>query len=238
MQITYIALAVATFISVLAIDRRARHRLLPVDAFSVVTPVGLGLWVLLLITVANDPFPVYGPLFLQTLKGLDPLAAGYLVAMEAMSWTIVAAIVASLPARWLPFWIVAGPFAMGLGLLGISAMTESGPIWLLLFPIFLAGGGIGACYSFIAQIILGHARPGDGDSAASSLATVQLVGLATGAALAGLIANVTGFSAGLSTETAAAAVSWVPGAFILSTTIAALAGVALARHLRTVQAAG
>jgi hypothetical protein len=146
-----------------------------------------------------------------------------------MSWTIVAAIVASLPLRFIPWFMAGGPFTMGVGLLGISMTTQSGPLWLTIIAIFLAGGGIGSCFSFLSQAILGAARSGEGDSAASSVATVQLVGLASGAAIAGLFANVAGFSNGLSVTTAGAASGWIPGIFVIPTTIAALAAIGLNR---------
>ena len=228
-QTSLIFSAFAVLSSSLYLDRRGTTPLLPSDAFSIATPVGLGIWVIFLISLANDPFPIYGPLFLQTLHGMSALTAGYLVAMEALSWTIVAAIVASLPARWSPFFILTGPLTMGLGLIGISAFLAEGNMILLVLSVLLAGGGIGACFTFLSQTIMAAAKPGEEDSAASSIPTVQLVGLATGAAIAGLIANVTGFSAGLSAETAQSASYWVPGAFAIAAVLGALASYGLNR---------
>lgn len=230
-QITLITLSAAVFSIMLWLDRRASTHLLPSDSFAMSTQVGLGIWVLFLITLANDPFAIYGPMFLQTLHDMSPLSAGYLVAMEAMAWTVMAAIVASTTVRWHSTWIRFGPVTMGVGLLGISAFTESGPFWALLIAIFLAGGGIGACFSFVTQAILRGAREGEGDAAAASVATVQLVGLAVGGALAGLAANVTGFRAGLSYETASAAALWVPGIFVIATLLATVAAFGLARRV-------
>lgn len=229
-QVGLIILATITFVVTLRLDARSASPLLPSDAFSVRSTVGLGLWILFLITAANDPFPIYGPLFLQALHGMSPLSAGYLVAMESMAWTIVAALVASLPLRYSGVWLITGPVTMGVGLLGISLVITSGNMPLLLFFVFLAGGGIGACFSFLSQAILANAKPGEGDAAASSIATIQLIGLATGAALAGLIANLTGLRAGLSVETVTSASSWVPGIFAGFTTLASIAAIRLVNY--------
>ena len=228
-QATFILLAILVFLFALALDRRAEIPVLPSDAFALRTALGFGLWVLFLITLANDPFPIYGPLFLQTIQMMSPLSAGYLVAMESMAWTLVAAAVATLPARWAPHFMILGPFTMGIGLVGISLFLADGMSWLLLFSICLSGGGIGACFAYLSQTIMANARDGEGDSAASSLATVQLVGLATGAALAGLVANLTGLSGGLQVDNATAASHWVPGAFSVFTAIASLAAVFMVR---------
>ncbi len=228
-QLIFIGLSALSFVAMLILDRKSARHILPTDAFAITTSVGLGMWVLLLVSIANDPFPIYGPLFLQTIHGMDPLAAGYLVAVEALAWTVAAAIVASLPSRYIDYCKVIGPVAMGLGLIGISIWTSSGPLWLLAIALFFAGGGIGACFSFISQTVLANAKPGDGDAAASSIPTMQLVGLAIGAALAGIVANATGFSGGLSAETASNASLWVPGAFAVFSFLAAIAAAAANR---------
>ena len=57
------------------------------------------------------------------------------------------------------------------------------------------------------------------------------MGLGVGAALSGLVANMTGFSQGLSVETASAAASWVPGIFVIATLLATVAALRLAPML-------
>ena len=92
---------------------------------------------------------------------------------------------------------------------------------LLMASVFLAGGGIGACFSFLSQQIMAAAREGEGDAAASAIPTTQLVGLAIGAGLAGVVANASGFSVGLDAATAAGAAAWVPSVFLMATLFAA-----------------
>jgi hypothetical protein len=120
--------------------------------------------------------------------------------------------------------------AMGAGLLGVALLMPLEPA-LLVFPaIALTGAGIGACWSFIAQRVMTGARKGEEDRAASSVATVQYTGFALGAALAGLVANVAGLSAGLDRADIAAAAFWVPTSFVVAALAAMIMGSRLARH--------
>ncbi len=114
-----IATAIAAFILMLRIDRRAGLSLLPSDAFSLRSPTGAGLWMAFLLSVGYSPLAIYVPLFLQRLHALGPLAAGYVVAEASLAWTAAALAVASLTKKWPGRLIVAGPIAMGAGLLGL-----------------------------------------------------------------------------------------------------------------------
>src|SRR5215472_1511870 len=137
-----IAAAVGAFVIMLRIDRKAMAPLLPSDAFSLRSPTGAGLWMVLLLSVAYTPLAIYAPLFLQRLHGLAPLPAGYMVAGASLAWTCAALTVASLSDEWPRRLIVAGPIAMSLGLLGVTALMAPGPVVGLLPPIALIGIGI------------------------------------------------------------------------------------------------
>ena len=108
------------------------------------SPTGAGLWMVLLLSVAYTPLAIYLPLFLQRLHGLAPLAAGYIVAGASLAWTCAALTVAALTDEWPRRLIVAGPVAMGVGLLGFTALMAPGPVVGLVPPFALIGIGIGA----------------------------------------------------------------------------------------------
>ena len=138
---TLIAAAVGAFVIMLRIDRAATAPLLPSDAFSLRSPAGAGLWMVLLLSVAYSPLAIYVPLFLQRLHRLEPLLAGYMVAGASLAWTGAALTVASLAEEWPRRLIVAGPIAMSLGLFGVAALMAPGPVAGLLPPIALIGIG-------------------------------------------------------------------------------------------------
>jgi drug/metabolite transporter (DMT)-like permease len=119
---------------------------------------------------------------------------------------------------------------MAAGLLGVALLMPLDPA-LLVFPaIALTGGGIGACWPFIAQRVMAGARTGEEDTAASSVATVQQTGFALGAALAGLVANAAGLSAGLNRTDVASTALWVPTSFVVAAIAATIMGHRLARR--------
>jgi hypothetical protein len=102
-------------------------------------------------------------------------------------------------------------------------------------PIALIGGGIGACWAFIAQRIMGEAKQGEENVAASSVVTVNMVGLALGAALSGLAANASGLSDSLAHDSVLRAAFWVPTSFIavpLAASVIALRSNALLSRAR------
>jgi MFS family permease len=227
-----IAAAVAALAVTLRLDRASVAPLMPRDAFSLHSTRGVGLWIALLVSIAFAPLHLFVPLFLQTLHGFDPLGAGYTVASASMAWTLAALTVAGLPDRWPDRAIVAGPFTMGAGLLGVGVAMPAGPVAAVIPTLVLVGAGIGACWAFTAQRIMQGPGRGEETLAASSVATVQQVGFALGAAVAGLIANTAGLSAGRPPTGIARAAFWVPASFVLAAATAGLLGVRLAMVTR------
>jgi len=222
--------AVGLMASMLVIDRRAATRLLPSDAFSLHSMTGMGLWLILTVSIAYSPLQVFMPIFLQSLHGLDPLSSGYMVAGGSFGWTAISLMVAGLSLPATGRLLVAGPAMMAAGLLGIALLLPLKPAIVVFPAIFMLGAGIGSCWAFIAQRVMGGARKGEEDVAASSIATVQQTGFALGAAVAGLVANAAGLSAGLNRADVAQAALWVPTCFVLAALLAAALGARLARR--------
>jgi MFS family permease len=222
-----ITAAIGAFVIMLRIDRKAVAPLLPSDAFSLRSPTGAGLWMVLLLSVAYTPLAIYVPLFLQRLHGLEPLPAGYMVAGASLAWTCAALTVASLTDKWPRRLIVAGPIAMSLGLLGVTVLMGPGPVAGLLPPIALIGTGIGASWAFIAQRVMSGAKNTEETVAAASVATIQQAGIALGAALAGLVANASGLGDGLHPGSIRRAAFWVPLTFVAAPLAASALGIRL-----------
>ncbi len=222
-----IALTLAALAGMLRLDRSASVRLLPSDAFSLCSVTGVGLWTTMLLAIAYSPLQIFVPLFLQTLHGFEPLGAGYAVAASSLGWTIAALAVAGLSNLWSRRMLILGPAAMAIGLVGLGVLGASGPIAGLLLAIVLVGLGIGMCWAFVAQRVMGGALPGDATIAASAMPTVQQVGLALGGAIAGLVANMAGIS-GDDVAGIAQAAFWVPVSFTCAAVVAGGMGLRLA----------
>jgi len=223
----FLASAIGAFVLMLRLDRLAIVALLPSDAFLMRSTTGSGLWMVLLLSAAYSPLAIYAPLFLQRLHALQPLTAGYMVAGASLAWTTAALTVASLSGEWPARLIIAGPIAMAVGLLGVGVLMAPGPVAVLMLPIAAIGIGIGACWAFIAQQVMSGAKPGEENIAASSVPTVQQVGIAFGAAVSGLVANACGLSDSMTAAAVLRAAFWVPAALV----VAPLAAVAIGTRL-------
>ncbi len=221
-----IAGAFAALAAMVAIDHRAEAPLLPSDAFSISTPTGMGLWLALLLSITYSPLQIYVPIFLQRLHGLDPLGAGYAVAGASLGWTAAAIVVAGAQDRVPGRLIVAGPIVMAAGLAAVAWLMPVRPVFAVVPAIVLVGAGIGMCWVFVAQRVMSDARKGEETVAASSIATVQQMGFAVGAAIAGLVANASGLA-----DDVTAAAFWVPVSFVGFAGVAWLASLRL-RFLR------
>ncbi len=228
----FIVAAIGAFVLMQSVDRKAPAPLLPSDAFSLRSPTGAGLWMVLLLSAAYSPLAIYAPLFLQRLHSLNPLAAGYMVAGASLAWTAAALAVASLAEEWHARLIVAGPTAMSMGLLGVAVLMAPGPVAALLLPISLIGIGIGASWAFIAQLVMSGAKDGEENIAAASVATVQQAGIAFGAAFAGLVANASGLGDGLHPGSVLRAAFWVPMALAAAPLAAGAIGMRLNMMVR------
>ena len=226
-KVALLAGALVALVVTLAVDRRSEQPLLPTDAFSFGSLTGVGLWLALLVAIAYSPLQIFVPIFLQSMHGLDPLGAGYMVAGASFGWTGMSLVVAGTPEERSDRLLVAGPVMMALGLVGVALLMPLSPAPIVFPAIALVGAGIGASWAFIAQRVMSGARKGEENLAASSIATVQQTGFALGAALAGLAANAAGLSAGLRRIDVAAAAFWVPTCFVLAAVAAIAAGLRL-----------
>lgn len=213
-----IALAIVLLAAMLRLDRKAAAPLLPSDAFSLSTPTGVGMWLILLAAVAYSPLQIFVPIFLQSLHGLDPLSAGYGVACASLGWTAAALLAAGAPDAWRARFILIGPLTMAVSLVAAGLFADSA-VALLYLAIFGIGVGIGVCWAFVAQRIMSGARKGEEAVAASSVPTMQQMGFALGAALSGLAANTAGFAVGLPHEAMARVALVVPVCFAASAAI-------------------
>ncbi len=220
-------MAVMLLVSMILLDRRSKAPLFPSDAFSLRSVTGVAMWFCLLVSVAYSPLSIFIPIFLQSLHGFDPLAAGYTVAGASMGWTVASLVVAGRAPRTAGRLLVAGPLAMAAGLACV-ALLMSQPVLVLPAFIALVGVGIGSCWGFGVQRLMGGARQGEAELAASAVATVQQSGFALGAAAAGIAATLADFSRDLSAQDVAKAALWVPMAFAPVALLAAVVGTRLA----------
>jgi MFS family permease len=190
-------------------DARAANRLFPSQPLSLHTSVGTAAWIFLLFGITTSQATVFLPLIVHTLYGVSLLEAGYITALLSITWTITALYSASVVDRWVRVVIVLGPLVMVSGSVGLALSISHGPLLLLGLCVSLMGAGIGVCFAHISSWSIAAARPGESILTASSIPTIQSLGIAFGAAIAGLVANTAGLATDLSLATVTTAATWV-----------------------------
>lgn len=210
-----ITLSVIAISLMLATERRGGTRLLPTGAVILSKPVArvyLTMFALLLVLTSD----IYIPYFLQALHGVSPLVSGYLTALVALGWTFAAFFSGSLTDRRAANAIIAGCVIEALSTAGLAVFlareNQSGSL-LILAPAALAmlmmGFGVGLGWAHLVTKVLRLVNKSEQDKASAAISTVQSLGSAFGAAVAGVIANSTGLIAPGGVEGDVSAAHWL-----------------------------
>lgn len=222
-----VALGLALGAAAVAVDRRAAVRMLPLGAATRGSALG-AIYAAVALLLVGTTTEIYIPYFLQTLHGYTPLAAGYLTAAMAAGWSCgslwssgregAAAARLLRGAPWLGFASL-----MALALLLPTAALSPG-LHMLLCGLALAGvgAGVGIGWPHLLVRVLTLAPAGEGGMASAAITTVQLYGMALGAAIAGLVANAAGLIAPGGVAGAQSAAIWLFAGFALAPLGAAL----------------
>ena len=238
MEVLFVAGAAVVLASVIAIDRRSRTPLFPSDAFALNSTVGIGLWVVLFMPVAQAATSVYLVMTLQNLWGYGPTKAGAFSATFAIAWSLCAILVANIQDPRRRAWMIRlGPTLLVSGLaIIVFGFSLDRPLVVMLGQI-LIGTGFGVSWGFLSQSVMEAARSGERDRASALLPTLQSAGYAIGAAVAGLAANAAGYPLATTPDALRDATITI---FIVSTIIglaAMIAGYAMPLRKKTVFAA-
>lgn len=216
-----LGLALLAIIGLGLVDRNSSTRLLPSGAFSpsgVLAPL-FAVMLLLNLAIISDMFI---PLFLQRLHGLDPLVAGYMVALVALGWSGGSILTSSWTGGKERLALAMGPAFQTIAAIGLAIFVpmnngESAllPLVAIGIALVLLGLGIGSAWPHVSTRLLSAAPEGERDVTSASMSMVQLFASGLGAALAGVIVNAAGLAADGTTQAAISAAHWLYGLFIL-----------------------
>ncbi len=226
---------IALLFTALAADRSSTNGLLPRRSADPDFPLGAAYITYFATTAAGTAFALYAPIMLQYEAGLSALEAGYVVAIEALTWTAASLSVAGAGEAWRSRLIVAGAASILAGVAGITLLMDSGSLAAVAAASALLGGGFGLSYSFIGQRVIGSFGDAERARGSSAIGAVRNAGGALGAALAGIAANAAGFGDGLN-EGNFTLVAW--GAFGIGIPFALAGLVGAVRLTRTSVQAG
>jgi predicted MFS family arabinose efflux permease len=219
--------AAAAVALMLWLDGRAGARLFPTGMLSLASRIGPGFWMVFLLGMSTTPGGVYVPLLVQVLHGVTPAGAGYLYAVQSLSWTLGTILSAQVSPARARTVIVLGPLLMATGFTGLFFTIGTGPVAAIAGSLMLVGIGIGICWAHIGTAILSSARHDEGGLTAATIPSTQLFAIALGAALSGVIANAAGLGGGASKGAAALAGTWLFGGFVAAPLAAFVMGLRL-----------
>ena len=207
-------LGVALLYIAARLDRRAAVRLLPVQLLDFSHPLGAGLLMVFSMSLATAGFWTYGPLLLNVLFETDPLISGYILAAEALAWSLATVAVGKLPASAEVNLIRIGVCIAAAGATGFAVAVPSGSLAGIVACAIMQGAGFGLCWPSIAVRTVRFADDAEQALASAAPSTVQRIGYAVGTAAAGIAANLSGLVDGVSVAAAKVASFWVFAGFV------------------------
>lgn len=218
------------------VDRRAQVRLLPSGATAWGSPLG-AVYASVALLLVGTTTEIYIPYFLQTLHGYTPLAAGYLTAAMAAGWSCGSLLSSGREGEGAARLLRAGPVLGTVSLLVLALLVPASlgltpGLHMLLCGLALAGAGagVGIGWPHLLIRVLTLAPKGEGGMASAAITTVQLYGMAIGAAIAGLVANAAGLIQPGGVAGAQSAAVWLFASFALAPLLAALLARRIARR--------
>jgi hypothetical protein len=214
-KIVLVAAAIFLVFNTFRLDAAAANRLFPMRALSLSGPVGTAYWIFFLVSMTYSPINVFLPLMVQVLHGASALVAGYINTVFALAWTSGAILSSGLQGRHVRTAIAVGPLVILVGVAGQGVVFDDGPLPVLATFVLLTGLGIGISHAHIVNWTMSAADAGEESVTASSIPTMRSLGIAFGAAFAGLVANAAGLAAGVSPASVATAAGWIYGLCLL-----------------------
>ena len=190
-------------------DRHARVRLLPVGAGDIRSVTGAGYAAMFALTTAPAGFMIYGPAILQTMRGLTPLWAGYVIGAHALAWTVAAFAIASVPPAAEARCIRRGAVCILAGLVGLAIVMRAAELIWVVAAAAVMGAGFGLSSSLMNRRVLAVLTDEDRAIGSSALIASRETGGAIGAAIAGVTANLAGFRDGLTVSSSSVGALWI-----------------------------
>ncbi|MCM2294506.1 MFS transporter [Allorhizobium sp. BGMRC 0089] len=191
-----IGLALFALVVTVQLDRHAAQGLFPRATFDRASAIGPGLFLVLLMPLAQAGGQVFNVYALQHIWALSPGLAGAMSMLGALSWSLAAMLLSrqsdeSVKNRLILAGVLTELAGLCLQILSLAGQNLS----LMIGGIILTGTAFGLAWAFLSQKLMALSPLGERDATAGLIPTLQSAGYAIGAALAGLAANEAGFSA-------------------------------------------
>ena len=213
-------------------DNCAENKMFPTLAMSLGTKLGATYWIFLILSLVHTVIGAFATLFLQVLHAQTPLIAAFIFALTSFLWTGAAVCVGGLEGRAIAIAVAVGLGLVFAGTLGVAIFVLTGPVWMLGLSFAAVGIGTGMSYNHLVVWAINAAPKEEQPMTASAMATMRALGIAYGAAIAGLLAAAAGLKDGAPRTILEDAMNAVYYSNIAFATAAVLAGLILWRHMR------
>jgi len=226
-QAAGVVLGLAIGFAATRIDRSASVRVLPTGAYAVRTPLG-AIYASVALLLIGTTTEIFVPYFLQLLHGHSPLMAGYLTAAMAGGWSAGSLLSSGRSGAGADRILRTGPVVCTLGLVALVMLLPAPGLLgagfetvLVALALAAVGLGVGIGWPHLVTRVMSLAPKGEEGRASASITTVQLYGMAVGAAVAGLVANAAGLTVPGGIEGGRSAAIWLFASFALAPALAA-----------------
>ncbi len=194
-------------------DRSSVSPMLPRTILDVSRPLGAGLFMVFALSAGTTGFATYGPLLLTTITHKSSLFSGYILAAEAVSWSLATIVIAAVTAISPGLLIRLGSFGVAGGIAGMALAIPAGCLPGIIASAIAQGAGFGLCFPAIVERVVSLAELGESGLAAGAPSTIQKIGYAVGAAASGIAAHSAGMSANATVATMRSVGFWVFASF-------------------------
>jgi len=211
------------------LDGKADNRLYPSHAMSVHSPVGLALCIMFLIGLVQTSVNLFLPLLLQIVHGVTPLLISFVGIVITLGWTVATFAVSGWSGARERFALWVGPLFMIAGLIGMTLTAQLPALAVFTLAAFVMGLGVGAHNVHLLARTMMAALKGEERITASAIPSIRSLGIAFGAALAGMLSTIAGLGDATEPIAVGNAVTFVYGAALLPLGLAAIFMIRLVR---------
>ena len=208
-QALLIASGVICLWQTLRMDSRGQNALFPARTLSLFAPIGTAYWVFFLLSASYTPLTIFMPLALVEVYALDPLWIGYVSTVFSLFWTIGSLATAGWNDFWARIACVSGLTVTSTATLLLALVLGAAPLWVVTVLIAFIGVGVGMTNVHSTSWALAAAGRDQAGLVASAAPAMRSIGIAYGAAAAGLIANVSGLASHVDPRVVQSALPWV-----------------------------
>jgi MFS family permease len=192
LRVPLIAAAVALVGLTFWLDGRAADNLFPRRALSLGAPIGLALWVLALHGMTQTSVTLFLPLLLQVVHQVSPVVINFLSIVISIGWTTGTFTVSGWSGKRERVALVSGPVIATTGLACLTAVALLPGLALMTLSAFVMGIGIGVYNVHLVARAMDSVTSDEHRTTAAALTSVRSIGIAFGAAIAGVVANIAG----------------------------------------------